>query len=54
MEIANPAESVSMHVRRALHRVLAKSVPFVICDIRDTIPVATGLIVLRQSQGAYW
>jgi hypothetical protein len=54
VEIANLAESVSMHLRRALHGVLAKSVDFVICDILTLDPVAAGLIVLRQSQGAYW
>ena len=54
VELANPVESVSIHVRRALHEVLAKSVDFVTCDIFTLDPVAAGLIVLLQFQQAYW
>jgi hypothetical protein len=33
VQLANPAESVNMHLRRTLHGVLAKSVDFAIRDI---------------------
>ena len=41
-EIANPADSANVHLRRlALDAVMAKSVDFVICDVLTLDPVAT-------------
>ncbi len=40
-EIASPAESANVHIRRrALNAVMAKSVDFVICDVLTLDPVA--------------
>ena len=40
-ELANPAESANVHLRRrALNAVMAKSVDFVICDVLTLDPVA--------------
>ena len=40
-EIANPADSANVHLRRrALNAVMAKSVDFVICDVLTLDPVA--------------
>jgi hypothetical protein len=40
-ELANPAESAKVHIRRrALNAVMAKSVDFVICDVLTLDPVA--------------
>ena len=40
-ELANPADSANVHLRRrALNAVMAKSVDFVICDVLTLDPVA--------------